>query len=277
MNDNTPQQQHLNTLVNKLLPLVTTALMANNETKEKHICECKCAQQLAALQTSNERLHNAVKGYKDQVETWKTKVQTLQKDVNELNKETKQVKSSVHKMTELQQKLSKKIDKHTKSHAELKKTIQEVEEKNKIIDIVPDLKNEVKTLLHEVQEKSKALGDTPDLNEIKQSQAFNSEQFEKMKKDNKDVMHTISEGRGQLENQIQEVAQELEFNIRKTCNNSQYTREECLTVDGISEDKSVFDSQGKVDPSIDTCKESKKAVIEFCKELNLNIDPFHTL
>ena len=94
-----------------------------------------------------------------------------------------------------------------------------------------------------------------------------------MKKDNKDVMHTISEGRGQLENQIQEVAQELEFNIRKTCNNSQYTREECLTVDGISEDKSVFDSQGKVDPSIDTCKESKKAVIELCKELNLNIDP----
>ena len=144
MNDNTPQQQHLNTLVNKLLPLVTTALMANNETKEKHICECKCAQQLAALQTSNERLHNAVKGYKDQVETWKTKVQTLQKDVNELNKETKQVKSSVHKMTELQQKLSKKIDKHTKSHAELKKTIQELEEKIKSLILYLTLRTKLK-------------------------------------------------------------------------------------------------------------------------------------
>ena len=279
--NNDVTQQHIDTLVNKLLPLVTDALKVNNTVgKGSPTCVCKCSQQLTVLQKSHERMQSTVKGYKEQVEIWKGKLHTFQKDVNEINaerrKENKQVKTSVQTLNELQQKLSNKIEEYTKTHAVLKKALLEIEEKKKIFDIAPDLKityNEVKTALSEFQEKTKALENAPSLDELKQSQDFINEAFEKMKKDIEKVAITISEGRNILQNQIQEVAQEVEYNKQHSSNNSQYTREEGLTVDGVSRDESVMDAHGNVDPTIDTCKESKKAVVDLCKELNLIIDP----
>ena len=58
-----------------------------------------------------------------------------------------------------------------------------------------------------------------------------------------------------------------------TSNSLQYTREECLATDDISEDNPVIDAQGNVDPSTYTCEESRKAIIDVCKEFNLILDP----
>ena len=230
----------LSLLVEKLLPLLTTAVIKNTAS-----CGCKCARQLASLQKQHDRLTNSVKGYKEQIEAWKGKVQTMQNDVNALSterqKEAKQLRSS-----------STKIEQFTKTHDKMKKALQDFDEMRK---------------LHENDDKT-------DLTAIESSQKFISEEFEKLKKNNSIIEKRMSEGNGSLQNQIREVAQELEHNVKKTANNSQYTREDCLTVVGIPEEEIVAsDTTENISTHKNSCHESKQAIIDLCKELNLIIDP----
>ena len=96
----------LSLLVEKLLPLLTTAVIKNTAS-----CGCKCARQLASLQKQHDRLTNSVKGYKEQIEAWKGKVQTMQNDVNALSterqKEAKQLRSSSTKIEQFTKHMTK--------------------------------------------------------------------------------------------------------------------------------------------------------------------------
>ena len=117
--------------------------------------------------------------------------------------------------------------------------------------------------------------DKNELSDVIHSQKFLNQQFEKLKESIKTLDDALSQNKGNLENQITEIAQELEINIKKTNNNSQYTREECLIVDGIPEpiDSSDRSEDSDAPKAKNNCKESKDAVIALCKELNLVVNP----
>ena len=116
--------------------------------------------------------------------------------------------------------------------------------------------------------------DQSEIADVVTSQKFLNEEFEKLKESNKALDDALVKNQDNLENQITEVAQELEVNIQKTNNNAQYPREECAIVNGIPEEEPNVSTDGsKSDAHKNTCTESKQAVIDLCRELNLVVDP----
>ena len=57
--------------------------------------------------------------------------------------------------------------------------------------------------------------DKNELSDVINSQKFLNEEFEKLKESNKTLDDALSQNKGNLENQITEIAQELEINIKK--------------------------------------------------------------
>ena len=244
----------LGELVAQLLPMVLSELNKQSDCSKKNPkhCTCKCAKQVQVLQTNYERLNNSVSGYKAQVENWKEKVLILQQAANESQaawkREEKRIKIS-----------ASKIEQFTKTNETMKKTVNMLECNKDVWD-------------SKIKEIKETVDSFPKLSEIEKSQEFLSAEFEKIKAENTSLTGRI---RGDLETQIQEVAQNVELNLKKSINNAQYPREECLTISGVSEsieeaDHSVDSDTAKVK---NNCKESKEAVINLCKELNLVIDP----
>ena len=247
----------MKSLATHLLPLIISELKPSVGV-EKNDCGCKCAKKLNILQQNFDRLSKTVKGYKEQVEVWKGKVETLQADSNATNtlrlKDAKQMKIC-----------ASKIEQYTKTHSAMKNSLQQFDHlKNAALEI------------QEIKSSLKAKSHNFDPAEIEKSQKFINEEFEKLKKDNKTLAQELNTERGNLQTQIQEVARELEFNIKNTSKQSQYTREDCLTVRGIPEVTRAEsnESNGKSDVVMsNNCKESKEAIINLCKELNLVVDP----
>ena len=233
----------INVLIKKILPLLP---------------ECKCSKRLDVLQNKYDRLLTSINGYKSQVDSWKAKVETLQQDVNVHDKSWKRDQKQIRTS-------ASKIEQFTKTNDDMKKFLK-AQESHKIAchQKYIDLKAVIETMKQE----------TSEITDVITSQKFLSEEFEKLKKDNKTFDEKITENKGNLENQITEIAQELEINIKKTTRNSQYTREECLIVTGIPENEPSGGTEDNTSPRAnDNCTESKQAVIDMCKELNLIIDP----
>ena len=249
----------LKELVVQLLPLIMSALDNQNDAKSKRStgCECKCAKQVQALQKNYERLSSSMSGYKAQVESWKDKVSVLQQAANERDrewkKEGKQIKTS-----------ATKIEQFTRTHEEMKKAVKALDAKKNQIDVKID---EIKTVMKSIPKTT--IESTPKISDLEKSQEFINAEFEKLKEENTTL-------KGKLETQIQEVAQNLEYNMKKTNRNAQYTREECLTISGVPEE-AIEGTDHPADSATakarNNCKESKNAVIALCKELNLIVDP----
>ena len=236
--------EELQLLVTQLLPLLTSELKT---------CGCKCEKKLSTLQQHYDRLMKVVKGYKEQVDIWKGKVRTLQSDFNTANaerqKEARQMKISANK-----------IEQFTATHSSMKNSLQQ--QKTQV--------EEIKQLKTSLAMKTKEFDPT----EIENSQKFINEEFEKLREENRVIKQQVATEKSNLQNQIQEVAQELEYNVKNTTRQRQYTREECLTVNGIPEPIESTDTSGNSDaaPKSD-CIESKQAIVDLCKELNFVVDP----
>ena len=136
------------------------------------------------------------------------------------------------------------------------KTEQFVKTHNKMKNVLQDFEEEKKARENEVK---------PDISAIESSQKFISEEFEKLKKN-------VTEGSGDLQSQIREMAQVVEYNVKSNNRQRQYTHEECLVVVGVSENEQTSDVNDQNSAS-NHCQESKKAIVDLCKELNLIIDP----
>ena len=242
----------INLLVTQLLPLVTDALRSVDVTTKA--CDCKCEKKVSVLQQNIDRLSKQLKGYKEQIDQWKGKVKTLQTDMNNANKE----KNNDAKQRKI---CANKIEQFTETHTAMKISLKQFE----------TLKKSHLKEINDIKSRLGAKTDVFDPTEIEKSQKFISAEFEKLKEQNKSLTLQVTTDKGNLQNQIQEVAQELEYNVKKTTMQRQYTREECLTVNGIPE--SIQDETNDVAGSKNNCKESKQAIVDLCKELNLIIDP----
>ena len=166
----------------------------------------------------------------------------MQTDVNTLN--TERQKECIN--------LKTKTEQFTKTHTKMKKALQEFEE----------------------QKKSTEKVDMTDVSALKESQDFINAEFEKLKLSNNNIEKRFNDENGDLQSQIREVAQVVEHNVKKTTNNAQYTREELLTIVGIPENDQIVSANADSDNATNNnCEESKKAVIDLCKELNLIVDP----
>ena len=239
----------LQALVTKLLPVLAAKLNANASPEGK-VCSCKCASKLNTLQEHYNRLMKTVQGYKSQVDSWKDKVRTLQSDVNAANsaraKEKKQMNVS-----------STKIEQFTATHTAMKNSLQQLNTFKKAQT------EEIKQIKDTLAKKTNNFDPT----EIVDSQKFINEEFEKLKEN-------VITDKGNLQNQIHEVAQVIEYNVKNTTRQRQYSREECLVVTGITESAQEGSNNAENDSTLNSnCAESKKAIIDLCKELNLVVHP----
>ena len=209
---------------------------------------------MKTLQQHYERLMKALQGYKDQVDTWKTKVRTLQSDINAASakrlKEMKQIRTSITK-----------IEEFTATHTAMKNSIQQLDALKKA------QAEEIRKIKENVAKKTEF-----DATEIQDSQKFINEQFEKLREDNRALKRQVDTEGSSLQNQIYEVAQEVEYNVKDTTRQKHYTREECLTVTDVPEREASISGDNET-ATKENCSESKKVIIDLCKELNLVVDP----